>query len=435
MKKRHFTCSIVLLLALQISAQNIYVPLNARINISEGAFITAGGDVENEGIIKTNDKSEFIALGDMNNTNDGRFYNEGTLSLFGNWMNTGTYNSLKGTMAFKGGKNQLISNTNLTIKNLTVNKTGVVTLLGNYILVTDKLSFENGILTKGANTEVIIGPTARVDYFLGSMSYFEGEIIAQGTLDRRFPVGNDGFYGTIGLINVRGTDATEFALSMSHQNSEAAIPDAELIGVSDDNIWKVDFRKGFVDSLQIEIDFISEDLENFTNENVIRRRFDSPVIVVADSTPLGPYRSIGIAELINTDSVTYGTAISQPYDQFQNYGSKYFAVGLAPRIDPAGQIYFPNVFAPAASDAINRSYRVFGELIANEPFKLQIYNKFSLLVYEAKSFEEASTIGWDGRNKQGNEEYTGIFYVHVSYAYKHSLDQMKKFSGTILLKR
>ena len=424
---------LLLFSTFQLGAQSLYVPKDANIIITKGASITTGGALENNGKFEILDGGELIAIGAINNL--GFFINNGLMTLLGNWSNNGTFTTNLGEMAFLGGENQMISNRYLNLKNLTINKTGTVTLEGDSIVVTEKLSFENGILTKGPNTKVIVSASAKVDYLLGSMSYFEGEIISRGTRDRRIPVGNEGFYGTIGLINMRGTANSEFAFSMIHKNPEAPIPEPDLVGVSDENVWKVDFRKGFIDSLQVEIDFISEDLENFTNENIIRRKFDSPVIAVADSTPAGPFRSIGIAELLNTDSITYGTAISQPYDQFQNYGSKYFAVGLAPRIDPEGQIYFPNVFAPAASDSRNKSYRVFGEHIANEPFKLEIYNKFSKLVYEAKTFEEASTKGWDGRNKQGNEEYTGIFYMKVNYAYKYSPSETKQFSGPIFLKR
>lgn len=414
-------------------SQNLYVPTNAEITITNGTVVTTGGELENEGRFRIVEGSELVALGNINNL--GFFINDGKMLLFRDWNNTGTYNGSLGEMVFLGGEDQRIINSYLNIKNLTVNKTGTVTLEGDSILITNTLNFESGILTKSANAKVIVASSARVDYTIGSMSYFEGEIIARGTRDRRFPVGNNGFFGTIGLINLRGTAATEFGLSMIHQNSEAPVPGLDLIGVSDENVWKVDFIEGFVDSLQVEINFISEDLENFTNKNITRRRFDSPVIAVADSTPIGPYRSIGIAELIDTDSITFGRALSLPFDQFNDYGAKYFAVGLAPRIDPDGQIYFPNVFAPAASDARNKNYRIFGELIANEPFKLEIYNKFSQLVYEAKTFEEASTMGWDGSNKHGNKEYTGVFYVNARYAFKNSPDKVKKYSGSIFLKR
>ncbi len=443
---------LLLLYAFYGKSQDLYVPASGILTISKGAILTTGGGLENDGDIELNGElitygdfnnnkrlditpeSQMISLGNVNNL--GLLFNNGTISLYRDWSSTGTYNTETGDMVFLGGEDQTIFNRYLPIRNLTVNKIGQVTLRGDSIKVTETLNFEDGVLTVDPGTQFIVASQAEINQVMGSESYFDGEILSRGSGYRLFPVGDGGYYGTLSFLNTSGAGTnTEVGVSLIHRNSEPPRPAADVIGVSSENIWKVELRKGQLDAAHLRIDFIAEDLENFVIENDIRRTFESPVIAQSDSGAAGPYHTLGIESLIDTDSISYGSIISRDSAKFTNLGSKYFAVAIAPQIDPKGQIYFPNVFAPEASDPLNQSYRVFGEHIANEPFQIKIYNRFSKLVYMSDNFEESTQIGWNGRNLQGKEEPTGIFYVFVTYAFDYNLEELKSFSSSILLQR
>ncbi len=461
---------LLFLCAFYGKAQELYVQLSGVITVSDGAILTTGGGLVNDGDVEVNGElstgggldnqgnievngelitnrelnndgrldimteSQMISLGNVNNL--GFLVNNGIISLYSDWTNTGTYNTEVGEMVFLGGNDQIIFNSYLPIRNLTVNKIGQVLLRGDSIKVSEELNFEDGVLTVDENTQFIVSSQAEINQVVGSESYFDGEIISRGSGYRLFPVGDGGFYGNFAFLSTSGAGQnTEVGVSMIHQNTEPPRPADDVVGVSSENVWKVDLRKGQLDAAQLQIDFIAEDLENFTLENEIRRTFDSPVIAQSDSGATGPFYTLGIESLIDTDSITFGTIISGDSAQFTNLGSKYFAIALAPQIDPAGQIYFPNVFAPQASDPDNQTYKVFGEHIANEPFQIKIYNRFSKLVYSSNTFEESNQIGWNGVNSEGRDEPTGIFYVFVTYAYEYDVETLIEYSSSILLQR
>ena len=68
----------------------------------------------------------------------------------------------------------------------------------------------------------------------------------------------------------------------------------------------------------------------------------------------------------------------------------------------------------AATDPDNQTFRVFGEKILRENFKMEVYNKFGSLVYQTDSFDEANLNGWDGTNQRtGKQEPSGLYYYVV----------------------
>ena len=416
----------------QLIAQDLYVPSGAELTISNGASVSVGPDLLNNGRLEIQDGGSFICQGNIMNL--GFFINNGQLDMYQNWVSTGTFNTSQGEMVFSGNGEQQFASTYLPISSLVINKSGTVQFNADSIKITEGLHFENGVLTTNSSTKFIVESDAEIFHKAGSTSYFEGSIISRGTGYRVFPVGNNGYFGTFSFVEMQGLGSTtELEVSLTH-TPEIGDPGDDLIGVSDNNRWKIQLNKGVIDHAIIQIDFTEEDIENFSNGNSIRRKYETPVIAVADSIQ-GIYHSLGIESIFDTDSITYGIITSGESLSILPGESKYFGVGLAPTIDPKGEVYFPNVFSPYASDDRNRTYKVFGELIANTPFQIKIYNRFSTLVYNADNFEEANRIGWDGNNKSGKEEETGIFYVFVKYAYEYDPEVIHEYSGTLMLKR
>lgn len=412
--------------------QDLFIPQQAELTISSNAIISTGTNLINNGRVEIATGSSYMSMGNITNT--GFLINNGQLELYQNWVNVGTFNTSMGEMIFAGSSDQKFASTYLPIATLTISKMGKLEFEADSIKITDELKFVEGVLNPGENTRFIVDSDADIIHEAGSQSYFEGTMISRGTGYRIFPVGDGGYFGTLSFLEMQGTgNSNELEIALEHLPI-AAMPGEDLIGISDQNRWKIKQTKGDINHAVLQIDFEEENLESFTNQNTIRRKYDSPVIAISDSI-VGPYHSLGVESLIATDSVTYGTIIGAESVALKKDETRYFGVALAPTVDPKGEIFFPNVFAPSASDIRNQSYKVFGELIAEKPFQIRIYNRFSTLVYQADSFEEANKEGWNGLNESGKEEESGVFFVFVQYAYQYEPERIHEYSGSLLLKR
>ncbi|MEQ9008168.1 MAG: hypothetical protein RLP12_09810, partial [Ekhidna sp.] len=101
--------TILFFLPLILSAQQLYIPSNALVHISDGANLEVGGDLENNGVIQNN----------------------GTLSLYGDWLINNNFNGLGGRLQFLGSADQRISPPQLTVEDFIVNKGGELLLTGD----------------------------------------------------------------------------------------------------------------------------------------------------------------------------------------------------------------------------------------------------------------------------------------------------------------
>ncbi|MEP5611879.1 MAG: gliding motility-associated C-terminal domain-containing protein [Cyclobacteriaceae bacterium] len=381
---------ISLFISLTSRAQQLYVASDAILYVSPGANVGVTGDLEN----------------------DGTILNTGTISLFGNWAINNIFNGNEGNLAFLGGQNQMITiATPLLVNSLLLNQSGDVSYTGNEFRVTDDITFVNGVMKTGENTRFVLGSNVRV--IGGSVtSYFQGKLTYQGSGIRKFPMGYEGVYAPITMLEVFGA-SLGLTVGFQTPNNEQPLPDDELLGISSNGVWEVELAAGTMNGTQVQIDFSGEDLENFGVGNNIRHRVNSPVIAVSDS-PGGVYTSLGVESLLDSDSLTRGSILTEIDFELEELETAYLAIGLAPRIDPEGLVYIPEIFSPAATDPDNQTFRVFGERILQENFKMEIYNRFGSLVYSTTTFDEANQVGWDGTNQRtGNEEPSGLYYYQV----------------------
>ena len=400
---------ILTLLSFSTQAQQLYTSGDAIFYIGPGARVEVTGDLENEGTI----------------------LNVGTLALFGNWSVNNIFNGNEGILELLGGQDQIISTESLEVNTLEMNQSGEVSFLGNEYIVTDEITFSNGVMVTGEDTRFILESDARI--IGGSVtSYFQGKLTYRGSGIRKFPMGYQGIYAPITMLDVFGTDP-ELTVSFQTPNDEIPIPDDAMLGISSSGIWEVELTGGTTDPTPVEISFSGEDLENFEIQNRIRHRVNSPVIAVSDS-PEGPFTSLGVESLEDSDSVSFGTIRTEIDLVPTDTATAYLAIGLAPRIDPNGLVYIPEIFSPAATDPDNQTFRIFGEKILDENFRLQIYNRFGSLVYSTQSFLEANQIGWDGTNQNtGRDEPSGLYYYQVILKRENGLVEERK--GPFYLQR
>ena len=98
------------------------------------------------------------------------------------------------------------------------------------------------------------------------------------------------------------------------------------------------------------------------------------------------------------------------------------------------EIFVPNAFAPEGNDLKNKTFRIFGNGIAE--INLRIFDRLGQVVYETNSISEASNTGWDG-TFGGKQLPAGVFTWELKG--KHltgaNLSYKGKNTGTLLLVR
>lgn len=389
-----------------VSAQQLFIGEDAFIHIAGGANLEVGGDLENAGEIQ----------------------NLGMLSLYGDWTVNNRFNGNEGSISFLGGGSQTIAPTTLTLSELTIDVGGVVNFPGDEYIVTDRIDFQFGNIQIGEGTDFILGPNARV---VGGSndSYFDGTIIAEGNGAKLFPVGNNGVYAPLTLLNVDGFNP-RIAARYTGENTRDPIPSDSILGVSHLGYWEFRAVQGIINrSTRIEVEFSEQDLTDFKIRNDIRHRVNSPILAYTNNLT-EPWGSLGISSILDTDSLTFGT-LTSGNSITPGIAKTFIAVGLAPRIPPEGVYFIPEAFSPNATDPDNQAFRVFGEKVAEEDFYLRIFNRLGVVVYETSSFEEANQNGWNGINLSGGEEPTGVYYYEVRL--KFVTDRVVEKSGAFYL--
>ncbi len=392
----------VLGLAPFLALGQLYIPSNGLVHIANGANLEVGGDLDNNGVIQ----------------------NRGTLSLYGDWVNNANFNGLEGRLQFLGGSEQVVGPPQLTVSELVINQGGEVSFPGDQYIVLDRLEFQFGKIKPGPDTRFVLEPDAKV--FGGSnLSYFDGTLIAKGSGIKTFPIGSEGLFAPITLLSVFGLN-TEIAAGFVRGNTVDPVPGDSLLGVSHRGLWELELLNGATDATKLELEFSEEDLTDFRVPNNIRHRVNAPVIAYA-TDPAGIYRSLGVESITDSDSVTFGTIVSELPIR-PTVGEKlYVAVGLAPRIPNEGLYFIPEAFSPQASDPDNATFKIFGQKISEEGFDLQIYNRLGVVVYSTNSFEEANQNGWNGDNQRtGAEEPAGVYYYTIKFQFDTGLPVQEK---------
>ncbi|WP_425393111.1 gliding motility-associated C-terminal domain-containing protein [Ekhidna sp.] len=389
--------SLILLLSAYCQAQ-LYVPSNTILHIAEGANLEVGPNLENEGIIQNN----------------------GTLTLYKDWTINNNYNGLEGSLRLLGNSNQRVAPPSLTLRELVIdNANGNVDFPGTEYIVLERLDLKSGNIKISDNTRFVLESNARV--VGGSkFSHFEGTLIHMGSGEKLFPLGDEGVYHPIYLLDVRGADS-EISGSFTREHPTDPAPGDSLIGVSHRGLWNIKVLNGNPDRTHVRIDFDEHDLSELRIINNIRHRVNSPALAYSND-PAEEFRSLGVDRLLNSDSLTFGQIFSEMRFDPDPALDHYFAVGLAPTVPNEGIYYIPEAFSPNASDPNNQTFKVFGEQISESGFNLQVYNRYGVVVYSTDSFLEANTIGWDGENQStGAEEPAGLYYYTIRFQFETGL--------------
>ncbi len=387
-----------------LASSQFYVGRDALVHVSDGANLEVRGDLQNFGALQ----------------------NLGIISLFNDWTANNNFNGIEGELRFLGSEDQMVRPNKLEISSLTVNTLGSINFLGEEYIVRDRIEFRFGTVEIGDETRFVLGENASV---IGGSndSYFDGSLISKGSGIKVFPIGSNGVYSPLTLLDVFGNNV-EIEASYNRDNPVDPEPGDSLLGVSNRGYWELELIKGVSDESQIQLEFSDEDLTDFRIRNFIRHISNEPSIAFTENLT-NRWQSLGTQEITNSDSLTFGTILAERPVKLDSGQKLYFAIGLAPKV-PGRPFYFiPEVFSPNAQNPDNRTFKVFGERITNQDFSFKIFNRLGAEVYSTSSFIQANETGWDGRNAAGIEEPSGVYFYSVRIRFDNAsiIEQSKSF--------
>ncbi|MCZ6694555.1 MAG: gliding motility-associated C-terminal domain-containing protein [Bacteroidetes bacterium] len=394
--------------------------VDAVMGIADSTDFVVLDDFQN--FSQIDNSGNMVLDGDGVNENSGVINNTGSFGVGGDWTNLGTFNGTNGEFIILGSGNQTINNRDQGLGNLVVDGDGNKLLDNN--TTADTVDFRFGIVTLAAGDSLIINGAA-----LGGsdLSYLDGILYQRGTGMKFYPIGKGSTYAPVTLVDVMGINPL-IGMEMFEPNTNSPTPDSTLIGVSPIRYWELTLVSGSFDSSVIVLPTINENLDRsaLPNLNPINTNVEAAVVAEAND-PSGPFTDIGV-------STQLGDLIDGEITSERAARLRFFAIALAPRVPEEGVLFIPSAFAPSALNPEDQVFKIYGEKLSAENFRLRIFDKWGLLVFETDDFVEANTIGWNGqKNNTGAEMPTGVYTYTVDGQFDIgvTIDQV----GTVILLR
>ena len=323
---------------------------------------------------------------------------QGTLLLQNNFSANSTFEASSGSLHLVGF-NQRLQLPDATLANLTIKGGGIKQLSGQ-LTVLQELSLIDGILQANQSSPLLITPSARVSG--GSpQSYVDGFLYHQGTGTKFYPVGREGTYAPATLLNVTGEDPV---VGMAYFSSP-------VINGTPFH-WQVQTLSGTYRGSRAEL--------TFTAPNADYAAYRDEVMVLGAESPGADFTSLGQSSLSGRGD-RFTISSDQPS------ALPLLTVGFDISVDTKN-LYLPNAFSTTAPDPEDQCVKVYGQRISPNNFYLAIQDVWGTLLYETRSWEEASTTGW--RGPIGSSEVAATY----RYLLKGEFIGGKRFqqSGTIL---
>lgn len=361
------------------------------ISIQKDAVISVHGDVLNEGVI----------------------LNNGNFSVSSHWDNNNVYNG-KGAVILNGEEVQDFDNNSQDVYKLIIDGGGEKRLLTNLNL-TKELSLIHGMLTPLDGVRLSLTDSVTVTD-ASADAYVNGALFYAGTGYKFFPVGQNGNYRPLELLDVSGIDPL-LRVEVVEANPQPNTLDDSLNSLSEIRYWEVTNMAGTYHGSLVKLSVGSD--EGFE---------DLMGVVVAESPEVGgDFVSLGRSE--TSGDPHEGTVTSEDIST-----QEILALGITSLYSEDHSILVPSAFAPDAANPEDRRLIVFGNNIVKEDFYFRIFNRWGKLVYETHSFADASTVGWEGTNKETGETAQFGVYSYVLQA-KFDNGKTEKKTGTITLFR
>lgn len=344
--------------------------------------------------------------------NQGEIHNQGgALAVSGDWENQQTYITETGTFILNGSTLQYVSHNNQDFDTLLITGGGEKVFL-HHASVFGALQLTDGLVKPESGVFLIVRENAKISGASGS-SYINGVLYHEGVGSKFFPVGKNGTYRPLQLTAIEG-DMPVTGIELFEQTSTPAA-ETGLEWVSAERYWQRSLISGTYNGSPVQL-WVSND-DNLTS-------LDNVVVAGAES-PAGPFRSLG-------QSQTSGDAWDGTVTSNEAANSFYFAV--AEKAEAVNLLYIPNALSPTATDANDRSIRIYGDYLSpDNDFIFRVYNKWGNLVFESTSLNEMTTTGWDGTNSEtGEMQLTGHYNYYLKATAKNG-ESIEKQGSVLLL--
>lgn len=321
--------------------------------------------------------------------NNGTLENQGEIVITGNWDNKRQYLAHEGTIVLSG-ENQIFNHNGGDIYELVIEGGGEKQFISD-AAISGRLLLEEGIVTPSSEVKLLAKSSASVsEGYAGS--YINGTFYHQGAGEKVFPIGTNGHYNPV-TLQLNGNPIVGFGVFEPNEDPYFSL---ELRAVSTMKYWEQHLVSGHIgEGSSITLPMSIEHDEATVEE----------IVIAAASLEEGTYKPLQTQH--QTGFVNSGFITSKLTAEKQ-----IFALGLTAERPEERALFVPNAFAPLSPKANSEDNRikVYGKEISNEGFMFRIYNRWGELVYESFSYEEASTVGWDGINRNtGRAELMGSY--------------------------
>jgi gliding motility-associated-like protein len=387
-------------------------------------------------------KAQFVNLGgvkvdnsttvsiDMNyiNTASGSFINDGNVHIFQNWKNDGLVSfsqSSEGTTLFRGIQQQQIEGKETSnLQNVVFDNLSDLTPfdLKTTIAVGNNSDFKNGIINAldPKDKGLMIFNEKAKHTNAGDQSFVDGKV--QKYVDKtpakttdtifQFPVGNDLFFRP-SYYGLDTASQNAYATQYFHKNSNDLhsheSKETGIITINNQEYWEVtqiDGTDKIVLSLTLDRD--TTPAEFFDKDS------NTQLAIVRWDPRAGKWINEGG---VLSDDITGEAYSNLLTHQVSGYG--IFTMAIVEKSDPPppGVIVY-NAISPN-DDGHNDAFLIEG--IKNFPDNsVEIYNRWGVKVYEAKSYNESDNMfrGYsDGRGtvKRGDKLPTGTYFYILRY--------------------
>lgn len=370
-------------------------PLNAQFSITQGKLY-----VKENSVVTI--KSDVL--------NNGYFAQEGTLALSGNWKNNNTYYSEHGTISLTGTQFQIFDHNDQAVHNLLINNGENVRFTSN-LKINGKLKLIRGIITPDLGVQLVLTEKAIIEG--GSAdAYVGGQLFHTGLGNKFYPIGKHGQYAPVTLTQISGNEPVvglEF-----HDTGLTSSSDDILQWLGDGFFWQLTRQSGDFEGSPLTL---SMDVNYFPLE--------TERLLIAVSNNLKQGFGILAESDFQRQGDKYTISSSLPLQH------QYFTIGVK-NVEKT-IIYIPNVLSPLATNVEDQTAKIYSEAIIAEDFLWIIRDNWGHVVYTTDSYEEASTIGWQGNGQQGSPVLPGVFHYVVKGKLKNG-DVFSKKGNLMLLK-
>ena len=370
----------------------------------------------NQGDLKVSNNTLLSIYMDYDNTTTGNFINDGQVHAFKNYNNDGvvSYNEKNsGTTSFVGEQEQVITGSQIAdFQNIVFNNLAslIPFQLKTTISIGKNSDFKYGIVNAADYNGKVIFKENATHSEASDQSFVDGKVQKKGTNEFQFPIGDEYFFRPSFQAGAANGDI--YTAQYFHKNSadlhSHLSKDETILQINDQEYWEVKQEKG-ADKIVLSLSLNNDT----TPSQFFAETSKVKVAIVRWDEALGKW--------VNDKGVLSEPVTGEAYSRLLTGavgGYGIFTTALVKAEFEDHELIVYNAVSPNG-DGINDTFHIKG--INKYPDNsLEIYNRWGVKVYEAKSYNESDVMfaGYsDGRAtiNRGEKLPTGTYFYILKY--------------------